>query len=99
MREFREKQNSGGKGKHKGGNGVVREFQFTENVTVSLLSERRVFSPYGMKGGENGAVGRNILIDRNGVWKNIGGKNTLEVNTLERVRVETPGGGGYGAYQ
>jgi 5-oxoprolinase (ATP-hydrolysing) len=50
VREFREKQNSGGKGKHRGGNGAVREFQFTENFTVSLLSERRLFSSYGMKG-------------------------------------------------
>ena len=77
VREFKEKPDSGGKGRHRGGNGVVREFQFTESVTVSLLSERRVFNPYGLKGGQSGAVGRNILIGRNGVWKNIGGKNTL----------------------
>jgi 5-oxoprolinase (ATP-hydrolysing) len=77
VRQFKEKKNSGGKGRHKGGNGVIREFQFTEDVTVSLLSERRVFSAYGIKGGCNGLVGRNILIDKNGVCKNIGGKNTI----------------------
>lgn len=82
VRQFKEKKNSGGKGKHNGGNGVIREFQFTENVTVSLLSERRVYSAYGIKGGANGSVGRNILIDRNGVSKNIGGKNTIEVHKL-----------------
>lgn len=63
---------------------------------MSLLSERRVYSSYGIKGGCNGAVGRNVLIDHNGVPKNIGGKNTLLVKKLECVRVETPGGGGYG---
>lgn len=96
VRQFKEKENSGGKGKHNGGNGVIREFQFTEDVTVSLLTERRVYSSYGLKGGSNGAVGRNILIDRSGVSKNIGGKNTITVRKLERVKVETPGGGGYG---
>lgn len=50
-----------------------------------------------MKGGQPGAVGKNTLIDQNGVRKNIGGKNTIVVKKLERVRIETPGGGGYEA--
>jgi N-methylhydantoinase B/oxoprolinase/acetone carboxylase alpha subunit len=77
--QFNERKGSGGKGKHHGGDGVIREIQFTEEVTVSILSERRVYSAYGLKGGENGLVGRNVLIDRNGVQKSIGGKNTITV--------------------
>jgi 5-oxoprolinase (ATP-hydrolysing) len=69
---------------------------FLEEVTVSVLSERRVFSGYGLKGGENGAVGLNIFINHDKVRKNIGGKNSFKVGLFETVRIETPGGGGYG---
>jgi len=57
----------------------VREFQFLEEVTVSILSERRVFSGYGLFGGENGEVGRNTYFTKEGIEKNIGGKNTFAV--------------------
>lgn len=69
---------------------------FLEQVTASVLSERRVFSGYGLYGGECGKMGKNTLIDLEGVEKNIGSKNTFEVRPYQRVRIETPGGGGYG---
>lgn len=97
MKQFKQRENSGGKGKYHGGNGAIREFQFLVDVTVSILSERRVFSAYGIKGGENGERGRNILITRERVEKSIGGKSTFDLKAYESVRVETPGGGGYGS--
>jgi N-methylhydantoinase B/oxoprolinase/acetone carboxylase alpha subunit len=51
------------------------------------LSERRVFSAYGLKGGENGLVGKNTLIDSEGIHKNLGGKNTLVVKPFETVKI------------
>jgi len=63
---------------------------------VSILSERRVFSGYGINGGENGQTGKNSYINKEGVLKNVGSKNTFEVLAGEIVRIETPSGGGYG---
>lgn len=52
----------GGSGRYRGGNGIVRELQFRKNFTLSVLTERRVFAPYGLAGGGNGARGRNTLV-------------------------------------
>jgi 5-oxoprolinase (ATP-hydrolysing) len=62
LKQFKKRVNSGGKGKYQGGNGVVREFLFLEEVTVSLLTERRIFPAYGLQGGKSGLVGKNIYI-------------------------------------
>lgn len=62
LRQFSIRRGSGGRGKFRGGDGVVREFEFLEDMTFGILSERRVFMPYGMHGGEPGAKGKNILI-------------------------------------
>ncbi|KAJ3341068.1 hypothetical protein HDU93_005700 [Gonapodya sp. JEL0774] len=101
LREFSLRLGSGGRGRYSGGDGVIRDIEFLEPVQVSILSERRVMAPYGMDGGECGARGRNIWI-RNGAdkerWINIGGKNTVLVAKGDRLRVETPGGGGYGVF-
>ena len=63
---------------------------------MSILSERRVFSGYGINGGENGQTGKNSYINKEGVLKNVGSKNTFKVLAGETVRIETPSGGGYG---
>lgn len=97
LRQFKTRPNSGGRGQHRGGDGVIREFLFLEEVTVSLLTERRVFGAYGLQGGQPGLVGRNIYITADGVEKSAGGKNTFTVQAGERVRIETPGGGGFGS--
>ena len=76
----------------------MREFEFLKELTVSILSERRVFAPFGMKGGENGAKGMNLYVKKGNRVINLGGKNTLIVEKNERIIIMTPGGGGYGDF-
>ena len=64
LREFGLRPGTGGKGMHKGGDGVVRDIEFRKDLTVSILSERRVFRPYGMKGGGDGEAGKNVWVRR-----------------------------------
>ncbi|KAJ2605795.1 hypothetical protein EV177_006076 [Coemansia sp. RSA 1804] len=102
LHQFSLRPSTGGDGAHKGGDGCIREIEFLEAMSVSLLTERRVFSPPGLEGGHNGARGINL-------WKryipqskegfrvlNLGGKNTVFVGPKDRIVVMTPGGGGYG---
>jgi len=96
LREFSIRKGSGGKGEHPGGDGVVRELEPLRTLTMSILSERRTLHPYGMNGGEEGSTGRNLLIRKNGIVVNMGGRCSGSMNVGERLRVETPGGGGYG---
>jgi len=97
LREFSIRKGSGGNGKHKGGDGVIREMEPLRPLTVSILSERRVLQPYGMHGGEPGTCGRNLLIRKNGVTVNIGGRCSTNWKVGDRLRLETPGAGGYGS--
>ena len=97
LRKFLFAENTGGSGEFHGGDGVVREIEFLEKLQVSILSERRVFAPYGMHGGSDGRVGSNTIVRNNGMREiNFGGKNTTSVAPGDRIRIETPGGGGYG---
>jgi 5-oxoprolinase (ATP-hydrolysing) len=96
LHQFSLRQGSGGAGKHCGGNGVIRELEPTSPLTVSILSERRTLRPYGMAGGEDGATGRNLLIQPKGIMVNLGGRCTTDWKPGETLRIETPGGGGYG---
>lgn len=96
LREFSLRKGSGGNGKHRGGDGVIRELEPLRPLVMSILSERRTLQPYGLVGGEPGACGRNLLIKENGIVVNIGGRCTSNLQTGERLRIETPGGGGYG---
>lgn len=89
--------NSGGAGKHRGGDGVFREIEFRKNVTVSILSERRVHAPRGLAGGKDGARGQNFLVKADGRYLYLGGKNTVHVKAGERLQILTPGGGGWGS--
>jgi N-methylhydantoinase B len=82
---------SGGVGEHRGGDGVVRELRVLEACRLSLLTERRARGPLGARGGEPGLPGRNLL---NG--EELPAKATLSLRAGDRVRVETPGGGGFG---
>lgn len=105
LTEFSIRKGSGGDGEFKGGDGVIREIQFREKVSASILSERRVVAPHGLKGGEDGQKGLNLWIkhlkDSNGdiigeEIVNIGGRNTVNIDIGEKIRIQTPGGGGYG---
>ncbi|MEM1349390.1 MAG: hydantoinase B/oxoprolinase family protein, partial [Myxococcota bacterium] len=89
------RRGSGGQGLARGGDGAVREYAFTSDATVTLMTERRRHAPWGAGGGSPGARGRNILV-RDGVERELAGKVTFEVRAGDRVRVETPGGGGWG---
>jgi len=86
---------SGGAGLHRGGDGIVREFEFLVPCRVNILSERRRFSPYGLRGGSNGKPGRNRLKRRGAVF-NLGSKASVRLDKGDRLIIETPGGGGYG---
>jgi 5-oxoprolinase (ATP-hydrolysing) len=96
LREFSLRKGSGGKGKHKGGDGVIRELEPLRPLTMSILSERRTLHPYGLAGGEPAACGINLLVRENGIVVNMGGRCSGKLNLGERLRIETPGGGGYG---
>ena len=91
------REGSGGAGRHRGGNGVIRALRVLDHAArVSLQSDRRKFSPYGLQGGSDGKPGRNFTIGRDGVEKSYPGKATLTLESGEVVVVETPGGGGWG---
>ncbi len=92
---YRLRSGSGGRGRYPGGDGIEREIEFLTGATVSLMGERRRLRPWGLHGGEPGAVGEDWLV-RNGVCERLPGKCTLEVEPGDRLRVLTPGGGGWG---
>ncbi len=86
---------SGGDGAARGGDGVVREYEMLTDTSVTLLSDRRERAPYGAEGGAPGASGRNTLI-RRGAETRLPGKVQINLQAGDRLRIETPGGGGYG---
>ncbi len=86
---------SGGNGKSRGGDGLIREWEVLEDCSLSLLSERRLSGPVGMLGGEAGKAGKNLLW-RDGTWRALPSKCDIQLKSGDRLRVETPGGGGYG---
>jgi 5-oxoprolinase (ATP-hydrolysing) len=96
-REFSLRNESGGKGRFKGGDGLVREILFKEDVSVSLLTQNRVCGPLGMAGGGNGAPGRQWLVRTNGLREPVAGIAQLQLKAGESIRLETPGGGGWGS--
>ena len=89
------RKNSGGAGAARGGDGIVREYEMLTDTSVTLLSDRRERPPYGAEGGEPGARGRNTLI-RDGHETKLPGKVQVTLKAGDRLRIETPGGGGYG---
>jgi N-methylhydantoinase B len=89
--EYAVRRGSGGDGAHRGGDGVVRELEALADMSWSLITERRRHAPHGAAGGSDGAVGRNSL---NG--DELPAKATGSLRPGDRLRIETPGGGGYG---
>jgi N-methylhydantoinase B/oxoprolinase/acetone carboxylase alpha subunit len=90
------RSDSGGQGAAPGGEGIVREYEFLAPTTVTILSDRRRGVPYGAMGGQPGSSGRNTLI-RDGKETLLPSKIELQLRAGDRLRIETPGGGGYGA--
>jgi 5-oxoprolinase (ATP-hydrolysing) len=93
---FAVRAGSGGAGRWWGGDGAVRRLRFREPVTVSTLSGHRRVPPYGMAGGQPGALGRNYVERADGSVVELAGADSIEVGTGDVLVVETPGGGGYG---
>ncbi|RDW86038.1 putative 5-protein [Coleophoma crateriformis] len=91
---------TGGRGKWNGGDGVTREIEMRIPVKASVLSERRVFAPYGMEGGEPGNIGKNFILRWNsegGMDKiSLGGQAIVDMKAGERIQINSPGGGGWG---
>jgi 5-oxoprolinase (ATP-hydrolysing) len=100
IREFSIRRGSGGRGKHRGGDGVIRQIEFLRPLEVSILSERRgPYPPYGLSHGEPGALGRNTLHHSDGTMVDLGAKAQLVVQLGDILVIETPGGGGWGRKQ
>ena len=95
VRRYALRPGSGGEGRWRGGDGVVREIELRAAVRVSLLTERRSIGPYGLAGGGSGARGRNRLV-RGGKTTPLPAKVTIDAAPGDRVVVETAGGGGFG---
>ncbi len=95
VEEYSIRKESGGRGKYKGGNGIVRQIKLLNNAEVTVLSERRKFSPYGLCGGDSGKKGKNMIF-KDGRWMNMPGKFYIKLKKGDKIRIETPGGGGYG---
>ena len=93
LRQFSLRKGSGGRGQYNGGDGSVRELEFRIPLSVSMLSERRVYRPYGMAGGESGQAGLNLYVrkEHDGSQRtiNIGGKMELNVQPGERIIINS----------
>ncbi|MDO6725874.1 hydantoinase B/oxoprolinase family protein [Cognatishimia sp. 1_MG-2023] len=94
--EFSIRQNSGGKGKFNGGDGIVRALQFLEPMTVTVLSSHRVTRPHGVDGGQEGAAGINSVIRKDGTKESLKGNDEAEMNPGDVFVLMSPGGGGFG---
>jgi N-methylhydantoinase B len=96
LRQYSLRSKSGGTGLHRGGDGIVREIEVLTDAQVTLLADRRSRGPYGLAGGVDGAAGRTLIIRRDGSAEEIRGKISVRLRSGERVRIESPGGGGWG---
>jgi N-methylhydantoinase B len=96
VREYRIRKGSGGSGKQKGGDGAVREIETLTRARMSLLSDRRKRAPYGLSGGADGEPGRAFIVRRSGKKEELASKGSWEMAAGDRVRIETPSGGGWG---
>ncbi len=95
VRRYGYRRGSGGEGRFRGGDGIVREIELLDPAKVTLLADRRVFAPYGLAGGELGALGRSVLV-AGGVSRDLPGKCSVSAAAGDVIRMETPGGGGWG---
>jgi N-methylhydantoinase B len=96
VRRYLLRADSGGPGKHPGGDGIIREIEVLTDCEVTLLSERRTRPPWGLHGGGDGASGKTTVIRNNGSVEIMPGKFSTRLQSGERIRIESPGGGGWG---
>ncbi|PYX12177.1 MAG: 5-oxoprolinase [Acidobacteria bacterium] len=96
VRRYSLRRGSGGSGKYRGGDGIVREIEVLSDAEVTLLADRRTRGPYGLSGGEPGARGQTEIIRLDGSVEKLPGKFNVRLHQGERIRIESPGGGGWG---
>jgi len=96
VRKYSLRPHSGGRGRHRGGDGIVREIEVLTDAEVTLLSDRRIQAPYGLKGGTPAVPGKTTIIRNIGSTHTLPGKFSIRLRKGERIRIETPGGGGWG---
>jgi 5-oxoprolinase (ATP-hydrolysing) len=96
VEEFSLRRGSGGAGKHRGGDGVVRRIKFREAMDAAILADRRVVAPFGVAGGCPGALGTNYVLRADGSRTDFGATAQVAVAPGDVFVIETPGGGGYG---
>jgi len=96
VNEYSVRLGSGGEGRHAGGNGIVRRWEFLAPADVTLLTERRRLRPWGLAGGGPGARGRNLLVRKGEAAVALPGKTRIKVAPGDSLVMETPGGGGWG---
>jgi 5-oxoprolinase (ATP-hydrolysing) len=97
VRRFAIRCGSGGEGRWRGGDGVVRELEFREAMSAGILSTRRTVAPFGVAGGGHAQPGRNAVRRASGAIERLGGCAEVEMQPGDVLLIETPGGGGYGA--
>jgi N-methylhydantoinase B/oxoprolinase/acetone carboxylase alpha subunit len=95
IRRYQLRAGSAGRGAYPGGEGILREYEMLAETSVTILSDRRGKGPYGARGGGPGGIGRNTLV-RAGKETPLPGKVQIQLHPGDRLRIETPGGGGYG---
>jgi len=96
LERFAVRAGSGGAGRFRGGDGVVREIVFLEPMSLSLLTQHRTTGPYGLAGGQSGAPGSQVVVRATGERRALASIDSCEVEAGDRLLLETPGGGGYG---
>jgi N-methylhydantoinase B len=99
VRQYSLRPGSGGDGRYRGGDGIVREIEVLTNAEVTLLSDRRQRGPWGLSGGEDGLSGNASVIRRDVSVEKLPGKSNVRLHPGERIRIESPGGGGWGRKQ
>jgi N-methylhydantoinase B/oxoprolinase/acetone carboxylase alpha subunit len=97
IRTYSLRQGSGGAGQYPGGEGLIREYEVLTQTSATILTDRRVGQPYGTQGGSPGASGRNSIIRADGTTEILPAKARVELQAGDRLRIETPGGGGFGS--
>jgi N-methylhydantoinase B len=96
VRQYSLRPGSGGDGKHRGGDAIVREIEVLTEAEVTLLADRRLRGPWGLSGGGDGLPGNASVLRRDGAVEKLPGKTNVRLAKGERIRIETPGGGGWG---
>jgi 5-oxoprolinase (ATP-hydrolysing) len=99
LEEFSVRTNTGGAGRHKGGDGVTRKLRFLEPMTVNLITGHRINPTYALAGGQPGGLGKNWLERADASRQQLAGIDQVDIQINDMVVIQTPGGGGYGKPQ